>query len=235
MGGGDETGPRTHGRAYFYRDTFHEATSMDSSTNPITSRIRRRIASGVAALVPIVVTIAVLRFVFGLTSSILLPFLGPAVEAWHPLARAALSLGILVVLVYLLGELAANLVGRRILGMGESLVLRVPFVKVVYSASKQVAAAFERRQARPFKAVVFVEFPGPGLKAVGFVTGEIADDSGTVWSTIFVPTTPNPTTGFLQIVRNDDLVHTGYSVEDGIKMVMSLGVLMPQPGPVELR
>jgi uncharacterized membrane protein len=215
--------------------TLSDPTRMDSSSHPFITRIRRRIASGVAALVPIVVTVAILRFLFGLTSSILLPIVDPAAESWPPAARAALSFGILLVTVYVLGELATNLVGRRILGLGESIVLRVPFVKVVYSASKQVAAAFERRQARPFKSVVFVEFPGPGMKAVGFVTGEISDDSGTVWNTIFVPTTPNPTTGFLQLVRTEDLVHTGYSVEDGVKLVMSLGVLMPQPGPVELR
>jgi uncharacterized membrane protein len=217
----------------FHR-TFPDPTRMESTTHPFISRTRRRITSGVAALVPIVVTVAVLRFLFGLTSSILLPFLGPAAQAWPPAARAALSFGILLVVVYVLGELATNLIGRRILGLGESIVLRVPFVKVVYSASKQVAAAFEQRQARPFKSVVFVEFPAPGMKAVGFVTGEISDGAGTVWNTIFVPTTPNPTTGFLQLVRTEDLVHTGYSVEDGVKLVMSLGVLMPQPGPVEL-
>jgi uncharacterized membrane protein len=79
---------------------------MESTTHPFISRTRRRITSGVAALVPIVVTVAVLRFLFGLTSSILLPFLGPAAQAWPPAARAALSFGILLVVVYVLGELA---------------------------------------------------------------------------------------------------------------------------------
>jgi uncharacterized membrane protein len=202
-------------------------TRMESSTNPITGRLKRRMASGIVALVPIVVTIAVFRFLFGVTSSILLPVVGPAAETWPPAARAALSAGALFLGVYLLGELAANFVGRRILGVAESVVLRVPLVKVVYSASKQVAAAFERREARAFKSVVFVEFPRPGMRSVAFVTGEMSDASGAAWTTVFVPTTPNPTTGFLQLVPSDELVQTGYSVEDGIKMVMSLGVLIP--------
>jgi uncharacterized membrane protein len=191
-------------------------------------------ASGIVALVPIVVTVAVLRFVFGATSSVLLPLVGPAAAAWPPWARAALSFAILLGAVYLLGELATNLVGRRVLGFAEGVVLRVPFVKVVYSASKQVAAAFQGRKAKAFRAVVLVEFPAPGMQAIGFVTGDVTDASGTLCHTVFVPTTPNPTTGFLQIVPVANVVKTPYSVEDGIKMVMSLGVLVPPGGEIKV-
>ena len=191
-------------------------------------------ASGVVALVPIVVTVWVLRFVFGVTSSVLLPLVDPAAAMWPQWARAALSLVVLLVVVYLLGELATNLVGRRVLSVAESIVLRVPIVKVVYSASKQVVAAFDGRKARAFKAVVYIDFPAPGMRALGFVTGEIVDPSGARWTSVFVPTTPNPTTGFLQMVPTERLVTTPYTVEDGIKLVMSLGVLVPPeggPGP----
>lgn len=190
-------------------------------------RFRTRMASGLVALIPIVVTVAVLRIVFNLTAGILLPLVEPAVGTWPPAARAALSLAILVVGVYVLGELATNFVGRRLIALGESFLLKVPFVKVVYSISKQVVAAFQRRDSQAFKSVVFVEFPGPGMRALGFVTSSIDGSDGAVWSTVFVPTTPNPTTGFLQVVRKEDLVPTGYSVEEGITMVMSLGVLVP--------
>lgn len=207
---------------------------MDDQTTPWTSklrvRLRGRMASGVIALVPIVVTIAVLRFLFGATSSVLLPLVGPAAAGWPPAARAALSFGILIAIVYALGELATNLVGRRIIGFAESVVLRVPLVKVVYSASKQVAAAFDGRKARAFKSVVFIEFPHPGMRAIGFETSTTTDEQGVEWSTVFMPTTPNPTTGFLQIVPSRDVIRTNYSVEDGIKIVMSLGVLAPEFG-----
>ncbi|MGD2044893.1 MAG: DUF502 domain-containing protein, partial [Gemmatimonadota bacterium] len=147
---------------------------------------------------------------------------------WPALARAALSVGILLIIVYMLGALATNIVGRRVLALGESVVLRVPLVKSVYSVSKQVVAAFQGQGRKAFKAVVFVEFPQPGMRAVGFVTSEVQREDGSVWNTVFVPTTPNPTTGFLQLVPRESLEQTGFTVEEGIKMVMSLGVLIPE-------
>jgi uncharacterized membrane protein len=184
-------------------------------------------ASGLVVLIPLVVTIAVIRFLFNFTSGILLPFLDPALATWPPWARAALSLAILLGTVYLLGELAARAVGRRVLRFGEAIVLKVPFVKVVYSASKQVVATFQGQKSQAFKSVVFVEFPHPGMRAIGFVTSRMRRDDGSEWNLVFVPTTPNPTTGFLQLVPVERVVQAGISVEDGVKLVMSLGVLTP--------
>ncbi len=189
--------------------------------------LRTRMASGIVALVPIVVTVFVLRLAFSVTAGILLPVIDPAVRDWPQLWRAGLSLLILLFGVYLLGEIAARAVGRRILGLGEAVLLRVPFVKVVYSASKQVVEAFRSPSARAFKSVVFLDFPRPGTQAVGFVTSTLTRPDGSVWNTVFVPTTPNPTTGFLQVVPEADLVRTDMTVEEGIKMIMSLGVLVP--------
>ncbi|MEX2472169.1 MAG: DUF502 domain-containing protein [Gemmatimonadota bacterium] len=187
-------------------------------------------ASGLVVLIPLVVTVAVIRFLFGFTSGILLPIIDPAVGDWPPMWRALLSLGVLLAAIYILGEIAHHVVGRRVLGVGEAIVMRVPFVKVIYSASKQVVAAFQGRGTRAFQSVVFVEHPRPGMRAIGFVTSTTRREDGQLWSTVFIPTTPNPTTGFLQLVRDEELIRTSYSVEDGIKMVMSLGVLLPRTG-----
>jgi uncharacterized membrane protein len=195
---------------------------------PRPTHFKTRIASGLVVLIPLVITLAVIRFLFDFTSGILLPVIDPAVEDWPGLARAGLSLLILVVVVYLLGALATNIVGRRVLSIGEGVVLRLPFVKVVYSISKQVVAAFQGQGSQAFKSVVFVEFPQPGMRAVGFVTSRMTREDGSVWNTVFVPTTPNPTTGFLQLIPQERLEQTGYTVEEGIKMVMSLGVLVPE-------
>lgn len=198
--------------------------------NPLRSPplLKTRIASGLVVLIPLVITVAVIRFVFDFMSGILLPVIDPALANWPALARAAISVAILLVIVYLLGALATNIVGRRVLGLGESLVLRLPLVKSVYSVSKQVVAAFQGQGTRAFKSVVFVEFPQPGMRAVGFVTSEVRREDGSVWNAVFVPTTPNPTTGFLQLVPRESLEQTGFTVEEGIKMVMSLGVLIPE-------
>jgi uncharacterized membrane protein len=194
---------------------------------PRPPHFKARMASGLVVLIPLVVTFAIIRFLFDFTSGILLPVVDPAVATWPRGARAALSLLILIVVTYVLGTVARHVVGRRILGLGESVVLRLPFVKVIYSASKQVVSAFQGQQSKAFKAVVFVEFPRPGMKAVGFVTGQVELEDGSAWETVFVPTTPNPTTGFLQLVPLGAAMRTDYTVEEGVKMVMSLGVLTP--------
>lgn len=191
------------------------------------ARLRNRMASGLVVLVPVVVTVLVLRLLLSVTAGLLLPVIDPAVASWPPLWREALSLAALILVVYLLGEVTAHVVGRRVLGIGDAILLRVPFVKVIYSASKQVVAAFRTPSARAFKSVVLIEFPREGMKAVGFITGRVARPEGEAWYTVFVPTTPNPTSGFLQIVRESDLIRTDFTVEEAVKMIMSVGVLVP--------
>ena len=191
-------------------------------------RLRTRVVSGVVVLVPLVATVVVVRWVFLFTSGLLLPYLDPAIADWPFAARAGLSLVVLLLGLYLLGELAAHVVGSRVLGLGEAVLLRVPFVKVIYGAFKQVVAAFQGPGAKAFKSVVFVPFPHPGMRAVGFVTSTISKGDGSVWNTVFVPTTPNPTTGFLQVIPKADVVETDYTVEEGVKMIMSLGALVPE-------
>ncbi len=201
---------------------------MTRKNHPRGRRLRTRMAQGFVLFVPIVVTVVVLRFAFTATASILLPLIDPAVAAWPWFWRALLSFGTLMVGIYLLGEIAARTVGRRLLGFGEAILLRVPFVKVVYRASKQVVEAFQGPSARAFKSVVFIEFPRPGMRAIGFVTSTVMRPDGSTWKTVFVPTTPNPTTGFLQIVAADEIEVTDMTVEEGVKMIMSLGVLVPE-------
>jgi uncharacterized membrane protein len=202
-------------------------STPEAAHKPRPWRLKTRMASGLVVLIPLVITIAVVRFLFNFTSGILLPFIDPALASWPGWARAALSLAILLVTIYLLGEIAAHVVGRRALAMGESLVLKVPIVKPIYSAAKQVVGTFQGKSAEAFKSVVFVEFPHPGMRAIGFVTSRVERDDGSIWSLVFVPTTPNPTTGFLQLVPPDRVTPAGISIEDGVKLVMSLGALTP--------
>ncbi len=192
------------------------------------SRIRSRMTSGVVALVPLVVTIYILRALFGLTAGILLPLIDPAVESWPWFFRAGLSLAILLVVIYLLGEVATNLVGRRFLRIAEEVLLRVPIVKVIYRASKQVVTAFQKPDSAAFKSVVLVEFPRRGTRAVGFLTSSFTLADGAAWRAVFVPTTPNPTTGFLQYFPAAEVTPTSLTVEEAFKMIMSLGVLTPE-------
>lgn len=192
------------------------------------SRFATRMASGVFALIPLAITYVVLRWLFNLTAGILLPLIDPMVGEWPTFLRALLAVAVLLVAVYTLGEIAAHVVGRRFLALAEAVVLRLPFVKTIYSTSKQVVGAFQGQGAKAFKSVVYVDFPLRDHKSLAFVTSNFTKPDGTDWSTIFVPTTPNPTTGFLQIVERDRLEIADMTVEEGIKMVMSLGVLKPE-------
>jgi uncharacterized membrane protein len=188
---------------------------------------RARIVSGIAVLVPLFITIWVLRALFGFTVGILLPILDPAVDHWPAPARMTLALAILLLLVYGLGELTAHVVGRRIISLGDEMLLRVPVVRVIYKVSRQVVSSLQRHDRSAFKSVVLIGFPHPDLKAIGFVTSTLQEGDGSSWKTVFVPTTPNPTTGFLQILPAADVIPTDLSVEEAFQMIMSLGVLSP--------
>jgi uncharacterized membrane protein len=190
-------------------------------------RFRARLVSGIAVLIPLFITIWILRAMFGFTVGIVLPLLDPAVDHWPAPARISLATLILILVVYGLGELAAHVVGRRLITFGESVLLRVPVVRVIYRASRHVVSAFQRQDRTAFRKVVMVEFPHPGMQAVGFVTSTFSKPDGSEWTTVFVPTTPNPTTGFLQVLPASRVIPTDYTVEEAFQMVMSLGVLNP--------
>jgi uncharacterized membrane protein len=190
-------------------------------------RIRSRLVSGVAVIVPLFITVFILRALFGFTARILLSILGPAVEHWPVGARIALSAVILFLVVYALGELAAHVVGRRVISLAEAILLRVPLVRVIYKASQQVVSSLEGKERSAFRSVVLVEFPHPGLRSIGFVTSRFEKPDGSAWSTVFVPSAPNPTTGFLQILPTSSVIPTEFTVEEAFQMVMSLGVLSP--------
>lgn len=190
-------------------------------------RFRARMVSGIAVLVPLFITLWVLKALFGFTVGMVLPVLGPAVDHLPPMVRVALSAALLLLWVYALGELAAHVVGRRILSFGDALLLRVPVVRVVYRVSRQVVSSFQRQDQSPFKSVVLVEFPRKGMRSVAFVTSTVPRPDGSEWKTVFIPTTPNPTTGFLQILPASDVTPTDFTVEEAFQMVMSLGVLSP--------
>jgi uncharacterized membrane protein len=143
------------------------------------------------------------------------------------------GLGVLALLLMLLvvGFFAAGLIGRVVFRLGESLIDRVPVVRSVYGALKQIFETVFADSSSSFREVVLVEYPRRGLWAVGFITGrtrgEVRDRIERDLVNVFLPTTPNPTSGFLLFVPREDLVHLDMSVEEGIKMVISAGIVTP--------
>lgn len=200
--------------------------SPDSERVTAARFVRSRLISGLFVLVPVWVTIVVIGAAFSAMSSLLSPLVGMLPWALPPLAERAISVVAFVLLVFVCGAVASRMVGRRLLAWGESLILRVPLVKSIYSASKQVVDAISLTKKAAFKSVVMVEYPRPGLKAIGFVTGVSADGAGRRWCRVFIPAAP-PTSGFLELVPIEEVEATDLSVEQGLKMIISGGFIAP--------
>jgi uncharacterized membrane protein len=139
----------------------------------------------------------------------------------------AVALLATVMLIYLVGLVTTHIVGRRAIHWGERLLLKLPIVRSIYSASKQVVETFSSSTQAAFQAVVLVDFPRRDSLAVGFITGTILSPEGKKLYRVFVATTPNPTSGFLIILPESEVRFTDISIEDGVKMIVSGGMLAP--------
>lgn len=198
----------------------------------ITGRhIRSSLISGLFVLVPISITIFTLGFVFRATASFADPLTRLAFgwiwgEGKTPdWVITAVSFTLFILLVYLVGLITTNILGKRLIALGEGLILRIPVIKSIYSIAKQVVDAISSSNRNSFKSVVLVDFPHAGVRSLGFVTGTFDDKAGKTFYKVIVPTSPNPTTGFLLFVSAADIHETGLSVEEAFKIIISGGVL----------
>lgn len=189
--------------------------------------IRRRILSGILLLVPLAVTVFVLSLILRGTIGVLLPVLRPLTGDLPLFVVLPLALVVLVVGLYLVGSLASHVIGRKLITYGEWMVSLVPFVKTIYSASKKVIDTFVELPEGGRKQVVLVNFPSPELRAFGFVTGRIITPDGVDCFKVFIPTTPNPTTGFLQLTPVATTPVLDLSPEEAISLIMSGGIMAP--------
>jgi uncharacterized membrane protein len=141
---------------------------------------------------------------------------------------AVFSVFLTIFLLYTIGAFAANVLGHRILDFMERVVDRLPLIKTVYRASKQILMTFTSQQDTTFQRVALVPFPNTEVRSIGFITGTSIDaTSGEDLCTCFIATTPNPTTGFVFLLKRSDVVELDWSIEDAVKVVMSGGILVP--------
>lgn len=218
--------------------------------------MRNRLTAGLILVLPVWITLLLVAFVFRLMrdasfwiveallispwSAALLGRVGVSaetlrtggIEALPPAAQWSLALFsvlLTVGLIYLLGMITTNIVGRRVVLSVEALVDRVPFVKTVYRASKQVLDTFAGESAQSFQRVVLVPFPGRDVRTIGFITRVTRDPAtGVELCAVFVATAPNPTTGFVLVMERSQLVELDWTVEEAVRVVMSGGVLLPE-------
>ena len=189
--------------------------------------VRNRLMSGVLVLIPLASTLFILKVFFTSLTAFARPLLRPWVGELPEYALMLIALFVTVAGIYLAGLITTHIVGRRFILWGERLLLKLPIVKSIYSASKQVVDTFSSSTKASFQAAVLVEFPRRGSYALGFVTGSILNPEGSALYRVFVATTPNPTSGFLIMYPESEVQFTDISVEDGIKMIVSGGMLAP--------
>lgn len=195
-------------------------------------RIRRIIVAGLLVWLPLGVTIFIIRVLLdllGQTYKIIPEFFRPE----NLLGFSIPGFGILlaVVIIFVTGLIAANFIGKSLVDWWESFLDKIPLVRSIYSPLKKFAELVLSDQTQSFSKVLLIEYPRKGLYSLCFQTsknlGEIEEKSGVDVVCVFVPTTPNPTSGLIIMVPQSDVIELDMSVEDGLKMIISLGVVVP--------
>lgn len=193
----------------------------------LTKHLKGTFIAGLFVVIPIGITIFILKFLFNFTDGILSSYLDRlfSIIAGQDLHFPGLGIITGAVVIYLAGVLATNVLGNQLLKLGDKLMTSIPLVKSIYSSSKQLTKVFKEGKSS-YRRAVFVEWPRPGVKAVGFVTAEVVRD-GERLVVVYVPTMPNPTSGFALFFREEDVADCGMTVEEALKFVVSGGAIVP--------
>lgn len=201
-------------------------------TVPLRTRLKRFFITGLVILVPVTMAIFVLRLIFNYMDGIFAPLVNRFLRFWFPIEHVpGVGLVMTILVVLLLGWLSTRVAGRRIIRAMEDGLGRIPVAGSVYGATKGVLEAISAERGEAFKRVVLIEYPKQNLFALAFVTGNARwdgiDERLDDLLLVFVPTTPNPTSGFLLLVPRKEAIALPIPVEEGIRMVISGGVLRP--------
>ena len=204
--------------------------------------IKRYLITGLVAFIPVWITWVVFKFVFTMLAGVGAPLVTGIISLVGLGAPAAaralhrdwivsiLAFVITLLALYLLGWLSTRVVGRRILGGVDHFLQRLPLVHTIYGGVKKLMTLM-RNKPGGTQRVVLIDFPSPSLKAIGFVTRTFIDASGREIAAVYVPTTPNPTGGYLELVPTDRLIATDWSMDQAMAFIVSGGAVGPEQLP----
>lgn len=191
-------------------------------------RLRHIFITGILTLLPSIATIYVIYFLFSLMEN----FLGKFIENIFNIQIPGLGALASIVIIFVTGFIASNVLGVRFLNFAERILNKVPLVTKVYFGVKQIVQSFTKQGKEAFTQVALVEYPRKGSYAIGFITGEckgeVQDKTSAKLINVFVPTTPNPTSGMLVLLPESEIIYLDMSVEDGLKLIVSAGVVVPE-------
>ncbi len=201
--------------------------------------MKKYLIAGLLVWMPLGITFLVVRAIVDFLDRTLL-LLPSAYQPDNLLGFHIPGLGVLlaVILVVVTGIIVANFLGKRIVIAWESLLAKIPLVRTLYAGIKQVMEAVLATDGKSFSKVLLIEYPRKGVWSLAFMTsdelGEVQDKTGSKVISVFIPTTPNPTSGFVLMVPEKDVIELEMSVEDGLKMIISMGVVVPPWGKDKL-
>ncbi len=198
----------------------------------MTGHIRKKFVTGLFVLIPLLVTAYVIMLVISSFDVLVAPFVRHISQRFTGRALYIPGVGIFLFLIiaYLTGLFTSNYMGKRVIGVGERTLRRIPFVKGIYSSVKDMTEAFSSEKKRSFQEVVLAEFPFPGRYALGFVVNRTRLEGKGLFCSVFIPTTPNPTSGFLILVPEDEVMSTGMSVDQALRYIVSIGTARVEQG-----
>ena len=195
----------------------------------ILGRLRNYFIAGIVVLVPIGITLYLTRFFISISSKLIPNELNP--NSYLPFAIPGLEILLAIIFITIIGSLSLSFIGKKILKIFNDILKRIPILRTIYSAIGQMTETLAPKKGSK-KSVVLVEYPRKGSWAVGFATrendGEISKKTNTNLINVFVPTTPNPTSGFLLMFPKDEVVYLDMTFEEASKFIVSAGTSNPQ-------
>ncbi len=204
--------------------------------------LRKYLLTGLGVWLPIIVTFLIVRFIVDLLDQTISLF-PESYQPKHLFGFNLPGLGVILSLciLFLTGLIATNFFGQRLMIWSETILDKIPLVRSIYNASKQVFQALFASKSQSFRKVLLVEYPRKGLWTIGFQTG-MMDKASKIsieeidMVTIFIPTTPNPTSGFLVVVPKSDVKELDMSIDEALKFIISLGMVEPnEPTPHQIK
>lgn len=197
--------------------------------------IQKSLITGILATLPLFITFWFIKLIFEKFSGFFLPYLSmitSIADISMPLyAQKIISFIIVMLIMIVIGIATKNYLGKKLLILVENTAEKIPVVRSIYSSIRQVVDAIQSAGGGSFKKVVMVEYPRPGMYSMGFITKETSEfinkATGETCVNLFIPTTPNPTSGFALIVPKKDIIDPGISVDHGIKFIISAGLIEP--------
>jgi len=204
-------------------------TNTKRKKTPIFSRLRNYFITGIVVLVPIGITLYLTKFFISISSNLIPKEINP--NSYLPFSIPGLEILLSIIFITIIGGLSLSFIGKKILQLVNETLKRIPILRTIYSAIGQMTESLAPNKTGNQKSVVLIEYPRKGTWAVGFATkdnkGEISKKTGEELVNIFVPTTPNPTSGFLLMFPKKDVVYLDMTFEEASKFIVSAGTSNP--------